>query len=778
MYTKMKKFFFAAMMASLFVACSDDDDDSEYLFEREVTEITVLRECLSDANKGDSCYQICYHYPMSKDEFTGVYLWLGDEVVDDSAQDVSDKQIEQADGFYAYPAKSSALYDTIDLTSQVKEYIKTHNLNSHDRLHVALFCDYSDNDDVGAVQHAYVYFGDSIPPSDVKVFVESKWTTGARFEWLRPTDQTDYYKPMEISGAILGYNVVIHSDRKDEDLHKLKVKVETNGMVDSLGETLYKRHARIRSKSDSVWVGDISQSDKNFLRFVILDGSGYDFTADSLNKFVLSIDGLKSKSEYSIGVIAWDSSGNSSRKESESTVDDDEKFFTTDSIAPLIANKIFTIGDTLFPGHARLDSNNRLRIFWDRAVDLFDNEPYVSVDSLITLPSSCKFNFCYDTIAKYSIERYDSDAKSWISYRGVNDSARYNNKYYVRKGNDMVVSTLGTLVTDTIRGVSPGDTVILRIRAIDKSGYYSEALVDTIFVSLGELAVDLTCPDGFVAVASSDTTKFCMERLEHRNADGEFVTNVLHSEAIDACESISAEGFKVGLCNERDWELVCLSGGNLSYGVVEDDDDIGSFISFCNIASNDSSRAANIEMRNSRCVNTMGVRDMPGQYQEWTLGRSLDTLAVLKGSSYKIFEGLDFESIAMCTNRFFPYYTRLAYTTDTVYLYREGTKVDTVYGLDTTRTLYKMLTKKDFRDSLQFFEVQDTNGSKLGMDYALYSEYRKGGKEWLEKISNGLVYKPDHIEVVFLTGETVAYREVSSFYKSPSIGFRCCAYPE
>ena len=196
------------------------------------------------------------------------------------------------------------------------------------------------------------------------------------------------------------------------------------------------------------------------------------------------------------------------------------------------------------------------------------------------------------------------------------------------------------------------------------------------------------------------------------------------------------------------------------------------------MATNDAERAADVNLRNSACMNPMGVRDMPGQYQEWVMGRSEDTVAVLKGGSYKSMSGIDLESQALCTNRGFPVFTRLAYTTDTVYLYREGTKVDTVFTADTSRTLYKVLTQKDFTDSLQFFDVQDSNGNSVGTDYAPYSEYKKGGDEWLEKISNGMKYVPDHIEVVFLTGERVAYRGVANFYKSPSIGFRCCAYKE
>jgi hypothetical protein len=141
-----------------------------------------------------------------------------------------------------------------------------------------------------------------------------------------------------------------------------------------------------------------------------------------------------------------------------------------------------------------------------------------------------------------------------------------------------------------------------------------------------------------------------------------------------------------------------------------------------------------------------------------------------------VFSGLDRLSIAYCTNRAFPFYSRPGFTEDTVYLYREGTKIDTVYAADTLRTLYKKMSPKDFSDTLQFYDVVDANGKVIGKDYSLYSEYKKGGKSWLDSLANGLTYKPSKKKVVFLTGERVHYREAASFYKSPAVGFRCCAY--
>ncbi|MCQ2054692.1 MAG: fibronectin type III domain-containing protein [Fibrobacter sp.] len=759
-----------------FFACSDDDSSIEYLFEREATEITVLRTCPSKADSGASCYQVRFHYPMMTDELEGIYVWVGDEVMDDTSKAVNSDQLEKADAYFEYSPKTTALYDTIDMTKLVADYVDT-----YDSVHVAIFCEYGDDASNGSVQHVYLHFGDDIPPSRVDLR-DSVWTTGVLLEWDRPTDQTDFYKPSELSGPIVGYNLVLWSEDTGEDLRDLKIKLETPDGVDSTGEEFFKRHARVRRDGDSVWIDTVSHGNnvKNYLRLVVIDGKGYSLENDSLNRFRMTVEGLRSMTKYTVSLSSWDSSGNSSGNEGLATVEKGELFITTDSIAPLMPTKIFTIEDTLFPGMARLDSNNRLRIFWSRSVDPLEVGDIIDVDSVLTIPSGCIFEMCYDTVASYVVEHYDAINKKWIAYSDVGGSGRYA-KLYTPKGDTMAVSATGTFVTDTIWRVSPGDTLILRIRSVDKSGYYSAALVDTIVVSPGSLASEVTCPDGFVPVRASDTSSvFCMERMEHQNESGEFVVNVLHSEAMAACEAIEADGFKVELCSERDWEQVCLAGGTHSYGVVEEFDRGSSeyLFFYCNVATNDSVTAFDATKRDSRCLNPMGTRDMPGQLQEWVVGRSKDTLQVLKGASYRVFTGMDRESMALCTNRFFPYYTRLDYTKDSVYLYREGAKVDTVFVADTSRTLYKILTQKDFKDSLQFFAVQDSNGNSLGMDYALYSEYKKGGDEWLAEIAGSLVYVPDHIEVVFLKKERLEYRKAAAFYRSSSIGFRCCAYPE
>lgn len=770
-------FSFVAFLLSLagtFSACSDDDSSAEFLLNREISDLSVIRECDKDADSGAYCFKVRFRYPIDTDKLKKVYIWVDDDVVGDTAKTVNEDKLAKATTSFEYASGSANLFDTVDVTPYIQDFVA-----ERCSLLVAFYCEYSSGRP-GSVQRVYLHFCDDMDPSLLGNLRDSVWTTGIRLRWLRPTDQTVYYKPNELSGPILGYNIVLHTDDKDEDLRDLKLRVETPDGVDSTGGTLFKRHARYYSNNDSVWVDTVAHSadsKKNELRIAIFDGKGYNVDNSDSNEFRLIIEGLRAESEYSVGYSSWDTSGNYSGTDGNAAAY--ELISTTDSVAPLMATKLYIVEDTLYPGMARLDSNNHLRIFWNRSIDPYTKQHGVVVDSILYIPDSCLYSLCYDTVKTYMVEYWDGVEKQWVAYsKKLDESGRYGIHYGV-SADTFAVSTVGTFVADTIRWVAPGDTLILRIRSVDKSGYFSAALIDTVYVSPGALAKELECPEGFVAVQASDTLKFCMERTEHRNDSGAFVTNVLHSEAVAACEAISASGFKVSLCNERDWELVCLSGGTLAYGVIQDTLEMTDVLfRDCNVATNDSSPASDITLRNPHCMNPMGVRDLPGQYQEWAMGRSEDTSAVIKGGSYLVLSGIDLETQALCTRRSFPVYTRLAYTTDSIYLYREGTKVDTVFKADTSRTLYKVLTQKDFKDSLQFFDVQDSNGNSIGTDYSLYSEYKKGGEEWLEKIGNGMKYVPDHIEVVFLTGERISYRGAANFYRSPSIGFRCCAYKD
>ncbi|MCQ2089179.1 MAG: hypothetical protein MJY93_02910 [Fibrobacter sp.] len=789
MILRYLKYLMIALVLGFFAACSDDSDEAEFLFDREVTELSVIRSCADGADSGAYCFQVRFHYPIDTEKLTSIYVWVDSTVVGDTAKAVNKDKLKKADAVIEYQKGTSANYETVDVTPYIQDYVK-----ERDSLLVAIYCDYSDDERPGTVQRVYLHFGDDMAPSLVSL-TDSMWTTGAKFQWNRPADQTDYYDNVNMSGQIIGYNIVIYALNEEEDIRDLKVKVSNSEETDSTGSSIYERHKRIHHNNDSVWVQDVEHGSgsKNYLRLVVHDGKGYDVDDFDANAFTLVVEGLRAESRYTIGISSWDSVGNSSGNERTNSVLNNQLFITTDSIAPLMPTAIFTLKDSLNPELARLDSNNRVRIFWSRSVDPLIKKHGIVVDSVLTIPDSCRYSLSLrdyecmnEDIYGYYVDYYDKASKDWVSYTYAGGKNERFQVLYKVSGDTMVADPEGSFVTDTIRWVAPGDTLIIRIRAKDTTGYYSKALVDTIVVAPSPLSAEVECPEGFVVVSVGDTSVFCMERYEHMDDSGKFVSNVLYSEAVAACEAMEVSGFTVSLCGESDWEKVCLSGGTLSYGVIEETDSTTSdyLFSNCNVATNDSVPAFDLSKRSSRCLSPAGVHDMPGQFQEWVVGRSEDTAAVVKGGSYKKFGGLDRETQALCTNRSFPYYTRRGYTKDTVYLYREGTKVDTVYVKDTTRTLYATIPsfgKKDplqlsFKDTLQFFTVKDSSGNELGMDYAPYGEYKKGGDEWLETLANGLVYEPDHIEVVFMKKEKVAYREAAAFYKSSAIGFRCCAY--
>lgn len=759
----------------LLASCADDDEGVEYFFDREILDMSVLRECAPGVEDESYCYQLRFRYPIETKELKGIHLWLDTTVIDDTSKAVSSAALEKSI-LIEYNDKKADDFDTIDLTALLADYL------DRDSLQVALWPEYTDKDKdekKGSLQRLHIHFGDDSPPSRVNL-QDSVWSTGALFDWARPTDQIDFYDPNNISGPIVGYNIVIYAENKEEDLRNLKIKVLQNTKVDSTGSSLYNKHARIRAIKDSIWVDETSQSDnvKNYMRIAVLDGKGFDFDLVDANRFRLIIEGLQPESRYTIGITAYDSSGNDSGNDGSETVDNNQLFITTDKIAPLMPEMIFTVRDTLNSSFTRLDSNNRVLIYWSNSVDPVEESHNISVDSVLKIPSSCSEYFCYRAVSKYIIERYNGNSWDLLAYAGGEASTRYTKKYEW-KGDSMAVSAIGKFVSDTIRWVLPMDTLILRIRSVDSSGYYSKALIDTLYIAPHQVA-DLECPPGFVAVESSDTTRFCMESIEHRDENGEFYSNVLHSEAMEICNAMSLPGFNVSLCHESDWQKACLSGGSSTYGVIEDGDVASSeyLFSYCNVGTNDSLFAKSFVNRNAKCANRFGIRDLPGQYQEWVLGRSSDTLQVLKGSSFQQFEGLDRETAAMCTNRFFPYYTRMGYTQDTIYLYVNGTTVDTTLTADTTKTLYAILTQKDFKDTLQFFDVKNPETLEvIGEDYALLSEYKKEDSLWLENLAQGLIYEPSRKEVVFLLKPT-SYRAAAAFYKDNSISFRCCAYPE
>ena len=89
-------FYLLSLLALFFFACSDEDDGIEYMFDREISEYSVLRDCGADAPEGSSCYKIRYRYPIQTDFYSGLCVWLDTSLINDTSKAVSDKQLALA----------------------------------------------------------------------------------------------------------------------------------------------------------------------------------------------------------------------------------------------------------------------------------------------------------------------------------------------------------------------------------------------------------------------------------------------------------------------------------------------------------------------------------------------------------------------------------------------------------------------------------------------------------------------------------------------------------
>ena len=90
------KLYLLFSLAVFFFACADDDEGDEFSFDREISEVSVLKECASDAPEGSVCFKIRYRYPIRLKNYSGLCVWLDTTIVDSTSRSVSDKQIDKA----------------------------------------------------------------------------------------------------------------------------------------------------------------------------------------------------------------------------------------------------------------------------------------------------------------------------------------------------------------------------------------------------------------------------------------------------------------------------------------------------------------------------------------------------------------------------------------------------------------------------------------------------------------------------------------------------------
>ena len=725
----------------LLFACSGDNSNPTYPFERTVLDISIAKTC-------KDCYIMRWRHPIEKKDLQNYYIWLDTISVKDSDQNISKEQMNLADTNFAYINSDKGESDSLDLTNLISKF-----LEDRDSLHIAIWAKYAGSKE-GAVQHIYIHFGDDVPPSIV-YFSDSTASKSIWINWVRPTDQQDFYSPEEVSGPIVGYDISIEG----ENIRSATVNASLSGQ--SINYSNLKLFYKFRKEGHGVILDSVIAQNKNLLRFVILDGKGFASDDIQANNWKMEISGLEPEQSYKVTIAAYDSAGNQSKPENRIVS-------TTDTIPPLIASKFWFYLDS-GDGLPRLDSN-RLVLFWPRSVDPLEKPTQIQLDSTLRIPTGYKK---YREVKEYLIEQ--KNGANWEPIvRDFVVLEDYYNARYKLENDAMKLDVNGEFISDTLRWVLPGDTIILRMRAVDNSGYYSNAWIDTIVVSKGELWQH-KCPPNFVPVKMDSSSIFCMEKLQHISGD-KFERNVLYKEAKDKCDS-SYDGFNVYLCTELEWNAACTAGGS-RYGVIEERNFSSDkfLFGYCGVGTGDSISANSIAKRNKICANRNGIRDLPGQLQEWVTGKGdSGEVPLLKGSSFAIFDGASRVELAQCKNRFTPTRIRPKYTIDTVFLYRSGSRIDTLMSRDSLRTLYDVLEPSKFKDTLLVYSLTDSTGNTLGTDYVNQKEYnRRGGDKWLNVIWQGLKYDGpiEKRQVLILGTESI---NASKFFLDPTVGFRCCA---
>jgi len=774
-------------------ACSDQNDEKEFSFVRAIQELQVIKDC-PDGSETVECFQLRWVSPMETDGLQRFHVWLDTAYVNEDDQLPSDAAKENS--IVVDYEGSIPDIDTLDLTSRMVEF------QGRERILVSIWPEYSGGSST-EIKNIEVFLVDDIDPGPIS-YVTRVSDSSLTLSWIRPTDQIDYYNPFFISGPIVGYN--LHIQVEDNEIVERADADISNSAYDLLqsGNTEAQVKNGISLKFiDGEFVED-ETSDSDFERhFYITDGLGYDTSGSQLdsNSFQFVLEGLPAEARISWSIVAWDENGNSRSTE--------QQYLTlTDSLQPVMAPTLFFTRDSLDSSMALIDSN-QVYVFWHRAVDPLRRQGFVEASGdTVLIPSGCSEGTCWRDVMRYELYRSVDDSLILLPFNGGGVSEKYSSRY-VRTDSGFVYDSTGTglFVSDTLRYITPGDSMILHIVAIDSSGFASDTLVDTIRIA--PITVEgLTCPPGWVAEFrdtsfSADSSLplsqrgvvFCIEEYEHRDSTGSFVTNVLWEEARAHCQALQNSdtfGLRYDLCRNQDWQFACNGTGRSPYGVIERENiDVTEFLfSECNAGTGESQRAESLSSRSEQCVSPVGVYDLPGQYQEWVLGYevvldtlgdtlSADTLGQLKGSSYLFFDDVELTTLTQCVATSKPYRYRPDYTDSVAYLYRAGVRIDTLFSIDTSRSNDSLtkLVQADFRDTLNFYGVYASaeSSDSLGYDYINRAELRRRGEDYVQSLAGDLDYRFIRSEVVLIKG-TRRHEVSRNFYQAPSIGFRCCAY--
>jgi len=484
---------FVALAALVISSCGNSNNSKEYSFERSVQEPVIEKRCLStETDTTKECYLLKWRNPTDTSNLVRIHIWLDTTAVGLTAESASASDLAQSIVRNFSPVEG-ILVDSMDLSEELKAFA------GRDSVHITLWAEYDDNGVKGRLVRTFVILGDDIPPARVQLTDSATYNTLV-LHWVRPIDQTDFYNLDSLNGPIVGYNITFHGP-DSSSLLKLSATLRVGGLETPL--LLAQRYLY----ADGAFELLPAANEKQDRYMAIKDGLG--FQADSIaNVFELVFTGLKPETKYEMLIEAYDSAGNMSES---------DQFYlsTTDSIAPLKPPQFWVSPDTVHPGYAQLDSN-RILLRWPKSPDPLRKSHGITADSIYHIPTSCKEGDCYRASAYYILQRFNGT--EWVGLHGAVDEKSVTRESWSLVSGLMAEDSLGNFMGDTLRWVVPGDSIPIRIRAVDSSGGVSLWLYDTMRVSLGVLGDSLQCPAGMVAVhkrAGADVSvysAFCMER--------------------------------------------------------------------------------------------------------------------------------------------------------------------------------------------------------------------------------------------------------------------------
>ncbi|MBF0430822.1 MAG: hypothetical protein HQK83_06055 [Fibrobacteria bacterium] len=520
----------------------------------------------------------------------------------------------------------------------------------------ALVCDYHDVSD-GLPRFTSLPIFDNLKPWPLQI-KQDEFDSTMFLSWYRPKDPTSFFYPEKDTGIIKAYGFILQDQKRKEDSLFRKLNTEELTLVYTINGTSTTYSDGGSSQLSELINAKDDSSETATIEFRLPDGRRFQNDKDS-NYVSITLSGLIPEQKYLFQLFAIDSSENKAVSDAEKNT-----IIMTDTTKPAPITGLDSI-----PPEIHNSNKNSYAYVWDATHD--------------TRVENAESN---DNIKEYRMSRiYGSDMDNPATL----DTIHYSIQPFEGRQAQKEIQTIFVWndSTKTYRVdfffLPPGTFHKGFLWAVDSSGYRS----DTVSFSFAILKDNSACPPNFVHIDTSKTDDqgFCIERLEHQDSTGQFVTDVTIDEARIGCQLLedSLTG-SVHLCTEEEWMRSCqgdISAFKHSYGIqsiVEDsafldvNSDTLSTLRQCNHAAHDKEMAFDDELRDDQCTTNEGVFDLTGNLSEWVeavqAGSSAPSKLLFKGGNYLApsNEFINFASYDVCVNNSAPYQKRPDYDSNCI----------------------------------------------------------------------------------------------------------------